>query len=402
MNQRERLLAIVVGAVGFFIVAWFAWSYVDGQYRTRRTKISSLEGDIKRFKMQAMQGAQATAKLADYEAQSLPPDPETARSLYQDWLLSIVRDAGLTEQQVEAKTAQKEGDLYISQAYVVSGKATLPQIVDLLHAFYSVDYLHRMRLVMLKPIKESKLIDVTLNIDAVSVSSAPPATSLHGRPSTRLALPKKEDYLASILGRNLFGPPNRAPSLTVAGSDVRINRSAEVTARATDPDPLDKVKFRLVESAVPEARLDPVTGRLSLTPKSLGKLKFTIEAYDDGYPSKTARREVVLNVVDPPPPPDPQPRPPVGFTGFDQAKFTVLAAVIDVSGEGEVWLHNRPAGKMLKLRVGDNFEIGSIKGTIEEIGEKDFTFSSAGKLRKLGQGEMLEQASSQPQDGPAE
>lgn len=397
MNQRERMLALVVGIFGFFIVAFFGWRYVDGQFRTRRTKISGLEADIKRFKMQAFQGAQATAKLAEYEGQSLPPDHETARSLYSDWLLAEVSKAGLTEQQVEPKTAQKEGELFISQSYLVSGKGTLPQIIDFLHAFYSVDYLHRLRLVMLKPIQETKQFEVTLNIDAVSVASAPPATSLHGRPSTRLALPKKDDYYASILGRNLFGPANKAPSLSVGNADVRINRSADVTARGTDPDALDKVKYRLVESSAPDAKIDPLTGKFSWTPKTLGKYKFTIEAFDDGYPSKTARKEITLSVVDPPPVTavvEDDGR----FRGFDRAKFTVLAAVIDVSGEGEVWLHNRPDGKMLKLRVGDDFEVGSVKGTVESIGEKDFTFVSAGKLRKLGQGEMLEQAATEPQD----
>jgi hypothetical protein len=401
------MLALVVGVFGLFIVAFFGWRYVDGQFRTRRTKIGGLEADIKRFKMQAFQGAQATAKLAEYEAQSLPPDHETARSLYSDWLLAEVSKAGLTEQQVEPKTAQQEGDLFISQSYLVSGKATLPQIIDLLHAFYSVDYLHRLRLVMLKPIKETKQFEVTLNIDAVSVASAPPATSLHGRPSKRLALPKKDDYYASILGRNLFGPANQAPSLSVSNADVRINRSVDVTARGSDPDPLDKVKYRLVESSAPDAKLDPLTGKFSWTPKTLGRFKFTIEAFDDGYPSKTARKEITLSVVDPPPVVV-QERRPEGFTGFDRAKFTVLAAVIDVSGQGEVWLHNRPDGKMLKLRVGDEFEVGSVKGTVESIGEKDFTFLSAGKLRTLGQGEMLEQAATEgqvgtgPQDGAGE
>jgi hypothetical protein len=400
MNQRERLLAMIVGCVGILLAVWFAWSYVDGQFRTRRTKVSNLEGEIRKFKMQALQGAKATGKLAEYEARSLPPNPETARSLYQDWLLAEVSKAGLTEQQVEAKTAKKEGDLFISQDYTVSGKGTLPQIIDLLYAFYSVDYLHRLRQVMLKPLKESKQFEVTLNIDAVSVASAPPATSLHGRPSTRLALPKREDYHASILGRNLFGPANTPPSLSIAGTEALINRSFETKASGSDPDPLDKVKYRLVEAAIPDAKLDPVTGRFTVTPKELGKFKFVIEAYDDGYPSKTARKDLVLSVVDPPP--VEPPRTPVGFQGFDHAKFTVLTAVIDVSGEGEIWLHNRPAGKMLKLHVGDDFEVGSIKGTVEAIGEKDFTFLSSGKLRKLGQGEMLEQATLAPQDEPAE
>jgi hypothetical protein len=399
MNQRERLLAMIVGGFGVLLVLWFGWSYVDGQFRTRRAKIANLERDIQQFENQARQGQRATKKLAEYEARSLPPNPEVARSLYQDWLLGEVSKAGLTEQELQTKTQQKEGELYVSQPYVVTGKGTLKQVIDLLHAFYSVDYLHRMRLVMLKPIEGTRQLDVTLNIDAVSVAGAPEATALHGRPSKRLAKSTKEDYYAAILGRSLLGPPNRAPTVTISGSkDVRVNRSSELTVRGSDPDPLDRVKYRLIDAADPDVRLDPTSGRFTITPKTLGRRKFVIEAYDDGYPSKSTRQELVLSVIEQPT------EAPVDttFRGFDKAKHTVLAGIVDVSGQSEVWLHNRPDGKMLKLRVGDEFEVGSIKGKIEAIGEKDFTFLSEGKHRRLEQGDILQQAAITSQNGQSE
>jgi hypothetical protein len=302
---------------------------------------------------------------------------------------------------VQAKSARREGDLYVSQNYTVSGKATLPQVIDFLHAFYSVDYLHRIADLTLKPIKDSKQMDVVLSIDAVSMSGAPEATALHGRPSNRLERPTKDDYYTAILGRNLFGPPNRAPTVSISGSkDLPVGRPALLTLQGKDPDPLDRVQFRLVQSADPSARLDPATGRFSWTPKQLGKHKFLIEAFDDGYPSKPTPHELVLNVIDPPPvavrPPPPPP------PSFDKSKFTVLVGVTDVSGESEIWLNNRPDGKILKLRVGDAFEIGSVKGTVESIGQTDFTFTSGGQLRRLEQGEFLHQAAVMPQNEQAE
>jgi hypothetical protein len=77
---------------------------------------------------------------------------------------------------------------------------------------------------------------------------------------------------------------------------------------------------------------------------------------------------------------------------FDFAKFTMLTAVLDVSGQGEVWLHVRPTGQMVMLRQGDQFEIGSVKGTVSQIGEYDFSFDFEGKRRKLSKGELLDQA----------
>src|SRR4029077_10403922 len=77
---------------------------------------------------------------------------------------------------------------------------------------------------------------------------------------------------------------------------------------------------------------------------------------------------------------------------FDYAKFTMLTALLDVDGQGEIWLHVRPTGQMVTLHAGDRFEIGSVKGTVSQISENDFCFDFEGKRRKLAKGELLDQA----------
>jgi hypothetical protein len=96
----------------------------------------------------------------------------------------------------------------------------------------------------------------------------------------------------------------------------------------------------------------------------------------------------VVNVTDPPPRLDDPPPPP----GFNHAKFTILTAVLDIGGIREIWLHVRTTGETLKLHAGDQFEIGSIKGTVAQIGVSDFVFEADGKQRKLEKGGVLEQA----------
>ena len=49
---------------------------------------------------------------------------------------------------------------------------------------------------------------------------------------------------------------------------------------------------------------------------------------------------------------------------------------------------------MLKLGVGDQFEVGSIKGVVTAIGEGDFTFESDGKEHRLTKGGKLGEAES--------
>ena len=388
MNQRERMLAIAVGVMVAIVGVYFLWSYVDSAFRSRRGEIASLEKNIRDFKLQILQGQRANKRLLEYEARSLPPKPEVARSVYQSWLLAEVGKAGLEDQQVKAIATIGEGEVYVKQSFKITGRGTLPQIVGLLDSIYRRDYLQRVTLLVLKPIKESKQLDLTLTIEGVSMRTAPEATALHQRPSTRLALAKREDYDRVILGRNLFGPPNNPPKLASIGKQTAyIGRTFEHTVRATDADELDKVRFAMTKSSEPDARFDDETGKFRWTPKSPGEFQFVFQATDDGVPEKSVTETMTLTVTDPPPE-EPMER----RLAFDQAKFTILTAVLDVDGKGEVWLHIRPTGKTLKLHVGDAFEVGSIQGTVESIGESDFIFKADGKQRRLVKGEILETA----------
>lgn len=402
MTSRERMLALLVGSVGLILALYLGWNWVDGKFRVRRGQIATLEGDISKFKQQVMAGQQATKKLGEFEAQSLPPATDVARSRYQAWLLERLAQAGFVQPEVKPQSQKAEKKLFVSQLFIVSGRGTLPQLVDLLHDFYSADYLHRINSLSIKPLKDSKDLDITLNVDAVSLLAAPSADELHNRRSNRLALPTKDEYLDAIVGRNLFGPANQPPRLSIGGSrEVVINRSADIRLSATDPDRLDKVQYRLLESDAPEARLDPATGRFTWTPRELGRYRFAFDAVDDGIPKKPSRREeVVVNVVEPPARVEAPVR--QGFTGFDDAKYTDLAGVTEVGGIREIWLRVRPRDLILHLRTGDAFEIGSVSGVVQSIGPSDFTFVRDGKLHKLNKGRFLDQTVVTASSGEAE
>ncbi|MDX1946339.1 MAG: Ig domain-containing protein [Pirellulaceae bacterium] len=405
MNSRERMLAIAVGACGLLLGGYFLQSFVAGQFTDRRHRIESLEGDLRKLKTEALRGKQAVARLGEYEARSLPPQPEVARSLFQSWLLEEVGQVELIDPQVRAVSTINEEDVFIKQSFTITGKGNLQQLVELLHAIYRHDYLQRISLVSFKPIKESKLIDATITIEGVSMLSAAPATQLTPRASQRLALPTRDDYLKVILGRNLFGPPNNPPKLASIGKQrVYTGRPADFQAKGTDPDPLDRVQYALTKSADPAARFDAYSGQFRWTPKSPGEYQFVVQASDDGYPSKSASETVTISVTEPPPPEPVRPTepPPPPKLAFDDAKYTVLTAVLDISGQGEVWLLIRPKGQTLKLHAGDKFEIGSIKGVVAAIGESDFTFASGGKQRRLAKGDILEQAKEIAQSGELE
>jgi hypothetical protein len=383
-NNRERIFAIIVGAVALLIVGYFAQSWIYGQFDRRTKEIARLTDEIKKFDRQVKLGQAASRKIAQYEERSLPANPEIARTKYQTWLINEMEAAGLIEPDVRLQPSiGGQKDLFIRHTFDVVAAGTLPQVVDLLYAFYGVDWLHRITLLKLRPVKDSKLLEVTIHIDTLSLKKASSVDKLAPRPSNRLLFASLDDYYDTIVGRNFFGPRNSDPTISISGSqDVFLGREAELTIQGTDPDPLDQVYMSLIQSASPDAKIDPVTGKFTWMPKAAGTYEFVVEGADDGFPSRKSKPEkIVLNVK--------EQVPTTKAVTFDFAKLTMFTAVLDVAGQGEVWLHVRPTGQMVMLHQGDQFEIGTVKGTVSQIGEYDFSFDFEGKRRKLSKGEWL-------------
>jgi hypothetical protein len=391
------MLAIVIGTVAVAVVGLVVYGWISGQFKNRKSEIARLEGDIRKLKQQVMAGQMASQKISGFEARSFPKTPEVARMLYHDWLLTELEDLGLAKPKVNFQNITHEKGLFAKQVFNVSAEGTLPQLVDFLHAFYSRTWLHRITTLNVVPTKDNhKLLQISLTLDAVSLLKAKDMAELDMRTGNRLALPSIDDYRRLVISRNTFGPENQPPAISVTGGSTQtafLGRTAEVTIKATDPDALDKVEYRLVESSVPDAKMDARTGKLTFSPKAEGKYEFVVEGLDDGYPRLASKPQtIVVNVT---------PQPAENKLAFDDAKYTVLVGVIDIDGKGEVWLHRRAADRTVVLHVGDKFEVGSIKGTVTEIGESDFSFDMGDQRRKLAKGEFLIEAKAAPKPAVA-
>lgn len=400
MKNNERLLAIGVGAAVVCLVAFIAFRYYSSSVTAKQDQLADIEGKLLRQQNLVKEALKASKKLSDYERRSLPPQPAIARSAYQHWLLTKAEEAGLREQVVSPAGQRSVMDIYVQQSFTLTGKGRYEQIVKLLDDIYRVDLLHRVSRLSLKPVKDSKDLDVSLTLDAVSVRTAQDSQELHNLPSKRLKLDSVEKYQQSIVGRNIFAPANRAPQLSGLGRQRgETGRPVSITAKVNDPDKLDFVKLELTKSPSRDARLDSA-GKLSWTPRSKGEYEFEITARDDSFPPNVVTEKLVVTVTDPPkidPPPmrivtDDDPP-----LAFDQAKHTVLSAIINVGEESEVWLYVRPTATTLKLHEGDPFEVGSIKGTIREIGYNAFVFESSAKKTKgqrmfVNRGDFLQNA----------
>lgn len=400
MSPRERLVATLVGLAIAGVVAWFAVSWYLTALNAKSTRLQKLTADVKKKKLEERKAQQASQRLASYEERSLPPVAGEAKSLYEKWLLQVASEVQpeLTLVHTAKPPTPPVRNTFSRLSFTVRTQGELPQLVEFLYRIQRVDWLHRIDTLTLVPQNNSRKIDMVLNISALSVRTAPPTSELTEIIGEKYKSTTLADYRDPIINRNFFNAPNRKPQLDIASrTEAIIDRTFEQTIKATDPDPFDRVaKIRLVKSDDPTAKLDPVTGKFTWRPKSKGEFAFEFAAEDDGLPAQTSEvKRMLIAVKDPPPLPQREiVREPPKKPAFDDAKYTVLTAVINDTGAGEIWLNVRPKGENRVLQEGDKFEIGSVKGEVSEIGIDDVLLLVDGKLRRLVTGDTLAVSSS--------
>lgn len=292
MQPRERILAGLVGLLLLGMAGrWLTQTMLSGPQAERQAKIDALEREIDKKQQIVRRARQANQKLTVWNRQSLPNNTEVARSLYQNWLLEIVKRAGFQSPNVDSGEAITKRGIYRRVPFSVRGRATLGELTRFLYDFYRADHLHQIQRLNITPVPNSEYLDLGISIDALILPGADREDQLSAERSNRLASEGLADYQL-IAQRNLFG---------------------------------------------------------------------------DG-----------------------------GASAFDDADFTFLTAILDVDGQPEAWFTVRTTGAVLKLHVGQLFEVGDFLGTVASIEDLDLIVESDQERWLLSLGENLSQATALP------
>ena len=392
MNQRERLLSLVVGVMLATMALVFAYGRIDNLFARRRATLSRIQNDVDGKRQIIMRGKHVLRRLTEFEARSLPANQALAGSQYQAWLSEIVQQAGIEGIQVKPVAQAQRANGSTQLTFSVSGKGDLRQVVAFLESFYKLDAIHRIRRLPLKPIEGTKLLQATnIMIDTLVVPTADERKDFDTSAASEFAENLSEDFAAPILARNMFSPENRAPSFSEPKPQkVEIGDSLAVEISAKDADKLDKVVYRLDESAPAGAEIDEQSGRVKWKPKELGKFSFSVIAEDDGIPRLSSTVKVTVEVVAKA---EKVVEKPKVEAKFDDARFTYPIAVTKINGEPQVWLQIRTSGEVLRLKNGDEVSIGSVQGVISHIGQRTAEIETEDKTLKVSFGKPLVESS---------
>jgi len=199
---------ILYGLLGVIIVyqggSYLYGKYVEAPRKDRESKIATLEKSVNTKTRDLKLAKRAAEQLVVYEQQSLPADPELARTAYSTWLLSLLEKAKFQSPSIDAGAAANRKGMYQSLSFSVRGQATLEQLTQFLYAFYKADHLHQIRSLAITPVRDQGLLDLSFSIESLMLPGATNTEGLNPEQSDRLAYAAPNEY-RMIAQRDLFG-----------------------------------------------------------------------------------------------------------------------------------------------------------------------------------------------------
>ncbi len=206
MNKYRKPLMVGALVVMALVYAgdWLRQNALQGPIEARRNETARLEGEIEKRETELADARKAAKELAALQLRSLPSNPEVARSLYQGWLLELVKYVEFANPNVDSGEPMNNKGLFRTIQFSVRGRGTLEQLTLFLYEFYSAGHLHQIRSLNITPLQRSDELDLAMAIETLILPKADRQDELTTVGSDRLASAEYEEYL-SIPRRNLFG-----------------------------------------------------------------------------------------------------------------------------------------------------------------------------------------------------
>jgi hypothetical protein len=192
--------------------------YVRGQ-DVRQSQLQAAQDELAKLQHSLRKGERAVRNMQTWQERSLPADRDRALSLYKDWLQAKAKEAGLKVDTIKPAGRSNAATGFSAISYQIEATGTLPNVVKMLHSFYSSPLLHQItRLRLMRPPGGSEL-QVSFEAEALSLLGATATDSLPEGDPKRLQLASLEEYQKSLGERNLasvYTPPRPPRDTTVA------------------------------------------------------------------------------------------------------------------------------------------------------------------------------------------
>ena len=204
MNDREKILAAAVAALVALWGTSQGWDKYQAALEKNRNTQSNVAQQLSTARTATARGRRAQQKLSLWRRQSLPTDPDIAKSLYQDWLRQELTTAGLKVKELSILPKRGRSKHYQEFSFQVLAEGKLEQFTHFLHQFYQARHLHRISKANMSSTSENrKTLKISLTVDGLLLEDADRKNQLASGTNETFTQPLKH-FQTSIVDRNLF------------------------------------------------------------------------------------------------------------------------------------------------------------------------------------------------------
>jgi Tfp pilus assembly protein PilO len=207
-TRRQLLLGALVLMAVLRMGDWVLSSMIQGPLQALRARTEQLQKDIKSRETLLADARKAGKQIVSWQKQSLPADPEVTRSVYRNWLLTVIRTARLRNAVVDSgavssRRAKDNSVLYRRMPFSVRARGSLAQFNDFLYRVSRAGYLHQISSLTLTPVASTGQFEIALGIETLLLPGRK-GDSLNSASSTLLTSADFRDY-EIIVRDNIFG-----------------------------------------------------------------------------------------------------------------------------------------------------------------------------------------------------
>ncbi|HMP02317.1 MAG TPA: hypothetical protein PKD86_08480 [Gemmatales bacterium] len=182
------VLALFVGLVAVVVVGQQVLSGLE----ERDLDITRLKGEVAQLVAKRADLEKKQARVREWQAVSLPPDPTIAAARYRAFLLERFQKHGLEVKKRPAETqvrgTSRGGNLTVPLMFDVTVEGTYPKLLGFLKDFYSINLLHAIKEIGITPLAagaDGKL-EVAIKFEALSIPGATNRNFLLAAPNPRV------------------------------------------------------------------------------------------------------------------------------------------------------------------------------------------------------------------------
>jgi hypothetical protein len=219
MKQREKILAAAVLLLVVALVGKSMYSRYQRALDARTTEVTEAQEQLLAVSRKLAQSRAAVRQMQDWQARSLPADREKSITLYKSWLLEKAKEAGLEVNDINPSSRPSASTAYTSIGYQVKAHGSLESVATMLYEFYRSPQLHQVTKLQLSRPQGSSKIEVSLDVEALSLPGADATDKLPEGDAKRLKLASLDEYKKTLSDRdlvNVYTPPRPPRDETTA------------------------------------------------------------------------------------------------------------------------------------------------------------------------------------------